>query len=138
MCARYGERAAKAGRQLGVGTVTVREIADAEGPTRARREGARVLAQRPAGVFVVLDERGEGWSSTTYAARLQGWLQAGVPGVTFALGGADGHDPAVRAAADATVSLGAITLPHLLARAVLMEQIYRAVTICLGHPYHRA
>lgn len=137
LCGRYMERAERVGRQLGITGVDVREIADAGGPTRAAQEGEKLLAARKAGVFVALDGRGEGWSSAEFAARLQSWLDTGAPAVTFALGGADGHTDAVRRAADEILSLGALTLPHLLARAVILEQIYRAVTIRLGHPYHR-
>nr|WP_255720670.1 23S rRNA (pseudouridine(1915)-N(3))-methyltransferase RlmH [Acuticoccus kalidii] len=138
LCARYLERASKSGRQLGLSSVTVKELADAQGPTRAALEGDRLLAQRPPGVLVALDETGAAWSSIDFANRLQTWLDEGAGTVTFAIGGADGHSDAVKSAASHRVSLGAITLPHLLARAILLEQIYRAVTIRLGHPYHRA
>nr|WP_211110110.1 23S rRNA (pseudouridine(1915)-N(3))-methyltransferase RlmH [Acuticoccus mangrovi] len=137
LCARYAERAVKAGRQLGIAAVSVRECADAQGPTRAALEGRALLAARPPGVLVALDETGEEWTSRAFADRLQGWLDRGEPNLVFAIGGADGHDGAVKEAARATFSLGRITLPHLLARAILLEQIYRAVTIRLGHPYHR-
>ncbi|WP_205648482.1 23S rRNA (pseudouridine(1915)-N(3))-methyltransferase RlmH [Acuticoccus kandeliae] len=138
LCARYLERASKSGRPIGLSSVEVRELPDAQGPTRAAIEGERILGQRPAGRLVALDETGAGWSSMAFADRLQGWLDRGEPTITFAIGGADGLSDPVRAAADHLVSLGAITLPHLLARAILLEQIYRAVTIRLGHPYHRA
>jgi 23S rRNA (pseudouridine1915-N3)-methyltransferase len=86
----------------------------------------------------VLDERGTAEGSAAFAARLQRHLDAGAPTLNFAIGGADGHGDAVRAAADHLLAFGPMTLPHLLVRAVLLEQIYRAVTIRLGHPYHRA
>lgn len=132
------ERAERIGRSLGLSSVNVREFSEATGPTRASIEGGKILAARKPGPLVVLDEAGAPWSSVDLANRLQGWLDAGHPNVTFAIGGADGHDDAVRAAADHTMSLSAMTLPHLLARVVLLEQLYRAVTIRLGHPYHRA
>lgn len=138
LCARYRERAEKAGRQIGIGAVTVRELPDGDGPTRAADEGRALLAARPKGVLVVLDERGEMWTSVTLADRLQTFLDRGEPAVAFAIGGADGHPDAVRDAAGHVLSLGRMTLPHLFARAILLEQLYRAVTIRLGHPYHRA
>ncbi len=135
---RYVERAAKAGRQIGIGAVTVRELADGEGPTRAADEGRALLAARPKGILVVLDERGESWTSVDLADRLGVWLDRGEPGAAFAIGGADGHPAEVRNAATHVLSLSRLTLPHLLARVILLEQLYRAVTIRLGHPYHRA
>lgn len=137
LCGRYMERAERIGRSLGLSSVTVREFSEATGPTKAAIEGEKILTARKPGPLVVLDEGGAGWSSVDLATRMQGWLDAGHPNVTFAIGGADGHGQTVRDAADHIVSLGAMTLPHLLARAVLLEQLYRAVTIRLGHPYHR-
>lgn len=137
LCARYAERAGKAGRQIGIAHLDVRELAEGQGPRRAEAEGAQILERRLPGVLVAVDERGRAVGSETFAERLQGWLDEGRPAVTFAIGGADGHPSAVREAADLTLSLSAMTLPHLLARAVLLEQIYRAITIRLGHPYHR-
>lgn len=96
-----------------------------------------LLSRRGGGVLIALDERGAGWSSADFARYLRQWADLSAD-CSFAVGGADGHGEELRRAADVTVSLGAITLPHLLARAVLCEQIYRAVTLCIGHPYHRA
>lgn len=138
LCGRYMERAERVGRGLGLSSVTVREFPEATGPTRAALEAEKILAVRRPGPLVALDERGAAWTSAQIADRLQGWLDAGHQNVTFAIGGADGHADTLRKAADDVVSLGAVTLPHLLARAILLEQLYRAVTIRLGHPYHRA
>lgn len=138
LCERYAERAARAGRPLGIARVEVRELPDGQGPRRADAEGAEILARRAPGVLVALDERGAGLPSAVFADRLQGWIDEGRAAVTFAIGGADGHPPSVRDGADLVMSLSPMTLPHLLARAVLLEQIYRAITIRLGHPYHRA
>lgn len=135
---RYTERLGTAGRRIGIGAVTVRELPDGDGPTRMADEGRALLAARPKGVLVALDERGEAWTSVDLSNRLGGFLDRGEPAVTFAVGGADGHPADVREMATHVLSLGRLTLPHLLARVILLEQLYRAVTIRLGHPYHRA
>ena len=98
-----------------------------------RREAAAILAALPGGAFVVaLDPRGRGLDSEGFAAALQGWGK-----VVFVIGGADGLDPAVRERADAVISLGKMTWPHLLVRGMLAEQIFRARAISAGPPYHR-
>lgn len=87
---------------------------------------------------VLLDQRGRMLSSEELAAILASWHDAGVRESRFVLGAADGHSDAERAGADLILSMGAMTWPHLLARAMLMEQLYRATTIIAGHPYHRS
>ena len=106
---------------------------------RARTdEGLRVLKALPAGAHVVaLDEAGEPWSSVRLSQRLGAWKQAGRH-VVLLVGGPDGHDDAVRARAAETWSLSALTFPHAMVKVVLAEQLYRAETLLLGHPYHRA
>jgi 23S rRNA (pseudouridine1915-N3)-methyltransferase len=102
------------------------------------REGELILAALPDGArLVALDERGAAWSSRDLAERLGGWRDGGVATLAFAIGGADGLAPAVVERADAVLSLGAMTWPHLLARCLLLEQLYRAQQILAGHPYHR-
>jgi len=104
-----------------------------------RREGERLLAAVPADArLVALDEGGEVLDSAAFAARLGRWRDQGIGEVAFAIGGAEGLDPAVRAAADLVLSLGPLTWPHLLVRALLAEQLFRAASILSGHPYHRA
>ncbi len=90
------------------------------------------------GRTVVLDETGRDLASAALAARLGGWRDDGVREVRFLIGAADGHDAATRAGADLLLGFGAATWPHLLVRAMLAEQLYRAMTILSGHPYHRA
>lgn len=108
-------------------------------PRLKSREGELLLAAVPKGARIVaLDEGGRSLDSAAFAGLLGGWRDEGVPAAAFLIGGADGHDDAVRGAADLTLSLGAMTWPHLLARAMLAEQLYRATTILAGHPYHRA
>jgi len=87
---------------------------------------------------VLLDERGKNLSSEDFAATLERWRDEGVREARFILGAADGHSDEERAASDLILSYGKATWPHLLARAMLMEQLYRATTILAGHPYHRA
>lgn len=91
-----------------------------------------------AGRTVVLDETGRPLGSDALAAQLGRWRDEGVRDTRFLIGAADGHDASTRAAADLTLGFGAATWPHLLVRAMLAEQLYRAATILAGHPYHRA
>jgi 23S rRNA (pseudouridine1915-N3)-methyltransferase len=88
-------------------------------------------------ILVALDERGKTLGSREFAARLKAWQDQGAPEIVFMLGGADGLAPEIRDQASLVLSLGQMTWPHLLARAMLVEQIYRAQQILAGHPYHR-
>ncbi len=87
---------------------------------------------------VLLDERGKAMMSEDFAHLLGRWRDEGVREARFMLGAADGHSDAERSAADLLLAFGPATWPHMLARAMLMEQLYRAATILAGHPYHRA
>lgn len=88
--------------------------------------------------LVLLDEGGELLTSRAFAQRLRGWSESGAQKeLIFAIGGADGFDASLRRRADVTLSLGRMTLAHQLARVVLAEQLYRAVSILEGSPYHR-
>jgi 23S rRNA (pseudouridine1915-N3)-methyltransferase len=101
-------------------------------------EGAAILAALPRDIHVVaLDGRGKAWSSEELAGQLARWRMAGRD-LAFLVGGPDGHAPEVLARADQRWSLGPLTLPHMLVRLVLAEQLYRATTLLAGHPYHRA
>jgi len=103
-----------------------------------REEGERVLAALPPAAWAVaLDGRGRMHSSEDLAKRLQHWRSQGRD-LAFLIGGPEGHAPDVLARADETWSLGPLTLPHMLVRLVLAEQLYRAVALLAGHPYHRA
>ncbi|MDE2581193.1 MAG: 23S rRNA (pseudouridine(1915)-N(3))-methyltransferase RlmH [Rhodospirillales bacterium] len=116
------------------------ELSEARGaPAETkRRESAALLAALPAGAFVVaLDPGGTAPDSMELAALLERWLGRGGP-VAFLIGGAEGLDGTVLARADYALSLGKLTWPHLLARAMLAEQLYRARSIATGHPYHRS
>ncbi len=103
-----------------------------------RREAMALLAAvKPQDFLVALDQDGATPDSSGLAKLLQAWTETTRP-LAFALGGAEGLDATVLARADATLSLGRLTWPHMLARAMLAEQIYRAQAIIAGHPYHRA
>jgi 23S rRNA (pseudouridine1915-N3)-methyltransferase len=102
------------------------------------REAELILAAVPTGArLVALDEKGAAWSSRELAERLARWRDQGVATLAIAIGGADGLGQAVIERADAMLSLGAMTWPHLLVRSLLLEQLYRAQQILAGHPYHR-
>jgi len=103
------------------------------------REAELIAAALPPGALLVaLDERGQQWSSRELAERLAAWRDRGAAALAFAIGGANGLGPAIIERADAVVSLGAMTWPHLMVRSLLLEQLYRAQQILAGHPYHRA
>ena len=120
--------------------LTLTELPDGRGaPAEVkRRESETLLAALPANPFVIaLDLAGDALDTPRFAAQLDTWLASGRP-VTFLIGGAEGLDRIVIARADRVLSLGPMTWPHLLARAMLAEQIYRARSLSAGHPYHRA
>jgi 23S rRNA (pseudouridine1915-N3)-methyltransferase len=107
-------------------------------PELKEREGALLLAAVPRGATTVaLDERGTSLSSAAFAERLRAWRDGGIADLAFLIGGADGLAEMVRQRADLILSLGPMTWPHLLARGMLLEQLYRAQQILAGHPYHR-
>jgi 23S rRNA (pseudouridine1915-N3)-methyltransferase len=89
------------------------------------------------GVVVLLDEKGDQLGSTTFAQKLEQWRDAGKREARFMIGGADGFGEAERASADLLLAFGKATWPHLLARAMLAEQLWRATSILANHPYHR-
>lgn len=131
----YRDRAAALGRSLGITSVALAEIDPR--PDAAREAEAIRAALPPGAALVVLDETGRNRTSRDLAAWIEAEKDAGTRDIVFAIGGADGHGPALRAAARETLSLGAMTWPHMLARIMLMEQIFRAISILARHPYHR-
>ena len=100
--------------------------------------GGTIPAPTPPSRDVVLDERGSQMDSEQFAALLGRWRDDGVREARFLIGAADGHDAALRSNADLLLGFGAMTWPHMLARAMLAEQLWRATSILAGHPYHRA
>lgn len=107
-------------------------------PDPAREAAALLAALAPGAIIVALDERGAQPGSVGFASRLGAWRDAGARDVALLVGGADGHGEAVRGAASLSLAFGTWTWPHKLARAMAAEQIYRALTILGGSPYHRA
>ncbi len=107
-------------------------------PVIMQAEAARMEAAMERGVRrVILDERGTRLTSVQLAERTEAWLNDGRD-VVFIVGGADGIDPALKKTADEAIRLSDMTLPHALARVLLLEQIYRAWSLRNNHPYHRA
>ncbi|PLX37878.1 MAG: 23S rRNA (pseudouridine(1915)-N(3))-methyltransferase RlmH [Hyphomicrobiales bacterium] len=141
LCDRYRDRADKAGRALGFTAVDTRETAESRASRTEQRgseEATALLSNLPEGTFVVaLDETGKTMTSRAFADRLSGLRDRSIPEVRFLIGGADGHGDAARQRADLMLSLGPMTYPHQIARALILEQVYRAITILAGHPYHR-
>jgi len=141
ICARYLERAQAASRGVGLTGVEMRESDEsrARRPEDRKAEEARALLQNiPAGArLVVLDERGKTMGSEAFAADIATARDGGADGYAILIGGADGVDPQLRARASLVLAFGAMTWPHQLVRIMAAEQIYRAITILAGHPYHR-
>ena len=106
--------------------------------TELPESGGRVPEPQTPVRTVLLDERGEQLSSEAFAELLRGWRDNGIREVRFMIGAADGHPAQERAFADHLIAFGSATWPHLLARAMLLEQLFRATSIIAGHPYHRA
>ena len=139
---RYRKRAADAGRCAGVSAFDIIEIKESRAGDAARRmleESIAIANIIPDdGAIVILDERGESMSSSSFAGQLQGWRSQDKPAVVFIIGGHDGLAPGLREKSNLAVAFGAATWPHQLVRIMLLEQLYRAVTILAGHPYHRS
>lgn len=137
----FAEYAKRLSHELPLELVEIKPGARGKGRDDARAmadEGAALLAALPRDAHVVaLDGRGTAWSSEQLADQLSKWRMAGRD-LAFLIGGPDGHARGVLQRADQRWSLGPLTLPHMLVRLVVAEQLYRAVTILNRHPYHRA
>jgi 23S rRNA (pseudouridine1915-N3)-methyltransferase len=138
---RYVDRARVAGRTVGLADVALREIEESAArrpQDRQAEEGRAILALLPAGAtYIVLDEGGEPLTSRAFAGMLAARRDSGEGALAFVLGGPDGTTESFRARASLVISLGRLTYPHQIARILVAEQIYRAITILAGHPYHR-
>jgi 23S rRNA (pseudouridine1915-N3)-methyltransferase len=100
-------------------------------------QGGRMPPRDPNSVLVMLDERGEQLGSVELARKLEAWRDQGRRECRFLIGAADGYDEGARGEADLLLAFGRATWPHLLARAMLVEQLWRATSILANHPYHR-
>jgi len=138
----YVHRAGQMGRNMGFPTVTVEEIAVSKArdvKTRMSEEAEKLAARIPAGAHIVLlDAKGKGMTSEDFAEMLGALRDAGTKDLCFVIGGPDGLAPLPGKKPGRSLAFGPQTWPHLLVRAMLSEQIYRAITILAGHPYHRA
>jgi 23S rRNA (pseudouridine1915-N3)-methyltransferase len=141
LLARYLERANAAGKPLSLTPLDVTEISESPAQTATKRKADEAKALTSAipqkAKLIALDERGKSIGSEDFAKKLARFRDDGAPATAFLIGGADGLDEALRKKADLTLGYGAATFPHQIVRILLAEQIYRAITILSGHPYHR-
>jgi 23S rRNA (pseudouridine1915-N3)-methyltransferase len=133
----YLTRFDRTGRALGLGPARVVEVEDRKGGGMAAEATLLEKAIPDGAVLAVLDERGKVMTSPKFADTLGRFRDDGRSDIAFVIGGADGIDPALRAKADMALSLGQMVWPHMLARVMLSEQLYRAASILAGSPYHR-
>jgi 23S rRNA (pseudouridine1915-N3)-methyltransferase len=142
LCERYLQRAAQSGRPLGLRAIDMVEIREsrAADPSKRMMEESIALATviPPDAAVVLLDARGDNLDSATLATRLEQWRADNRPAAVFVIGGPDGLAASLTEKADLKLAFGAATWPHQLVRAMLLEQLYRVMTILGGHPYHRA
>ncbi len=141
LCDLYLVEAEGFARKLGFHAPTLVTIDTSRAATpdaRMKDEGKKLQARLPVGAYrIALDERGRARSSEDFAAHLAALRDRSLGDLVFLVGGPDGLDASLRDAADERLALGLQTWPHLLVRAMLAEQIFRALTILAGHPYHR-
>jgi 23S rRNA (pseudouridine1915-N3)-methyltransferase len=139
---RYRKRAEQVGRNIGIRDVEVVEIRESRAQDVEKRmieesiAIANIIPDRA--VTILMDERGENLDSATLAERLRRWRDDGRTAAVFVVGGDDGLAPTLREKATLRLAFGAATWPHPLVRTMLLEQLYRSMTILAGHPYHRA
>ncbi|WP_375572616.1 23S rRNA (pseudouridine(1915)-N(3))-methyltransferase RlmH [Ahrensia marina] len=137
---RYWTRATPMAKQLGFGArdvVELRESQQSSADARKADEAAQLLAKLPDGAaLIALDERGKPITTQQFSSKLESFKDTGKP-VALIIGGPDGLDGSVRQRADLVISFGAMTMPHQLVRVLAAEQLYRAMTVLSGHPYHR-
>ena len=139
---RYRRRAEQAGRRIGIRDTEVLEIRE----SRAQEVGKRMIEESIAlanlipdkAAAVLLEERGQDLESAALTDRLRRWRDGGTRDIVFIIGGPDGLATTLHEKATLRLAFGAATWPHQLVRIMLLEQLYRAMTILAGHPYHRA
>ncbi|AJY44488.1 23S rRNA (pseudouridine(1915)-N(3))-methyltransferase RlmH [Martelella endophytica] len=142
LVARYLDRLKKTGKAQGLDFSKVTEINESRAGNAAtrKREEAAALENilSPETVLALLDEHGKSLDSLGFAGEIEKFRDNGKREMIFAIGGADGLDPALTERADLVINFGNMTWPHQIVRILLAEQLYRAVTLMAGHPYHRA
>ena len=142
LCDEYLNRAVKLGRNIGFSAVHIEELAVSkarDAKSRMADEAQRLSARLPDGAHIVLlDAKGKGMTSEDFAEMLGALRDAGTREFFFVIGGPDGLAALPGKKPGRSLAFGPQTWPHLLARALLTEQVYRAMTILAGHPYHRA
>ncbi len=142
LCDEYHKRALKLGRNIGFTAIQIEELPVSKSHDAKKRmedEAQRLAARLPDGAHIVLlDARGKGMTSEDFSEMLGALRDAGTRDLVFVIGGPDGLSPLPGKKAGRSLAFGPQTWPHLLARALLTEQVYRAMTILAGHPYHRA
>ena len=138
---KYADRVGKAGKPFHLSDLKLVEISESKSADRNQRMDDEASQLRlSAGVdaqIILLDERGKDISSREFASLLMQYRDEGATKLCFAIGGPDGHGEAMKKASTKSIRLGAMTWPHQIVRILLIEQIYRAITILSGHPYHR-
>jgi 23S rRNA (pseudouridine1915-N3)-methyltransferase len=141
LASRYLDRFSNSGPAIGLELARMIEVPESRASnaeTRKREEAAALEKALPDGaILVLLDERGKALDSEAFAGLIDKYKDGGKRDMMLAIGGADGLDPDLRARADVVLNLGSMTWPHQLVRILIAEQLYRAVTILSGHPYHR-
>jgi 23S rRNA (pseudouridine1915-N3)-methyltransferase len=138
----YHARIVSLGPKAGITTLKITDFAESQNQSAAARmaDEAKLIAGAlaPKSISIVLDERGRTKSSEDFAATLRKFADDGVSELNFLIGGADGHAQSTRDTAKLLLAFGPMTWPHRFVRIMLLEQIYRSVTIMLNHPYHRS
>jgi 23S rRNA (pseudouridine1915-N3)-methyltransferase len=134
----YGARFTRTARQFGIGPLQEHEVEPRRGSGPAAEADALSRAIPDGAALVALDERGRTFTSPEFADRLETFRDSGRSDLAFVIGGADGLLREMREGADLVLSFGPMVWPHMLARVMLFEQLYRAATILSGSPYHRA
>lgn len=141
LCEDYRTRAEGLGRKAGISKFAIADTSESQAQVAAARiaEERRFFVDHlpPRAVSIVLDERGKSMTSPAFADMLRRHIEEGTADLAFLIGGPDGHAAETRQQAVLLLSFGAMTWPHRLTRVMLFEQIYRALTIMAGHPYHR-
>jgi len=133
----YLTRFNRIGRNMGLGPASVIEVEDKKGGGKPAEAILLAKALPENATLVVLDERGKLLTSPEFAIKLSGWRDQGQAHLAFMIGGADGLDASLLKRADLKLSFGKMVWPHMLARVMLSEQLYRAASILSGAPYHR-